>query len=88
MALPISQYNAFAPQKSSKLRKKELKSEIVSTNDLNQSQESAYGQPNVDESSTQPTIVKTTTRYDELFSSSSSPSAGDHSFENSNNNRI
>lgn len=86
MFVPISQYYLYPPQKTVKMRKKQLKPEnAASMNDVNRSEENMLqSEPSYVDSSTQPTIA-TTSQYDELsyISSSSSP-ALDHS----NNNRI
>lgn len=81
--MPVSQYYASPPKKSTRLRKKELKPHNAQINEENASQ-----QRSMSESSTQSPIA-TTPEYDELSSpSSSASSAPDHSFENSNTNRI
>lgn len=83
MFMPISQYYASPAQKSTRLRKKELKPHNAYQNEENASQ-----QRSMNESPTQSSIT-TTPQYVELSSTSSSAvSATEHSFENSNTNRI
>lgn len=88
MFLPISQYYAPNPTKTKRLRKKELQPHNAQINDADTDDENAIQQRNITENTTQSTIA-TTSEYDELtVTSSSASSATDHSFENSNTNRI
>lgn len=88
MFVPISQYYASAPEKSKRLRKKELKPHNAQINEIYRNEEITTQAQTMTESSTQLPIV-TTPEYDEISDvTSSASSAIDHSFENSNNNRI